>query len=241
MLSEGAVRAVISEMGIPIAGAVVSEFDSEVSYVFVSVFRDQENRQQPPNSLLNSARSRLKDLGRDVEFLLVDASSQEMESGLRATLRHSFDRELRNVFLSWEGKKAKVWVEPKYSYQEEIGNAITKKIVIYLSQLDIQLDSVVRTTEESLPTMLACLNRIRLLAPFKESALYTDLVSRGFSIPSPDWLKRRLESMRRAGRLVRLADASYALTLSSLRALGMTRGKSSPDITRMLALARRRE
>lgn len=241
MLSENELTTFLSEAGIPLAGMVISGFETDVSFVFVRVTRDRDNRQQPTNLLLHDAKRRLSERGSNVEFLLVDNDSQEIESGLRATLRHSFDKEIRNVFLSWEGKKGKIWIEPKYAYEEHVERSIREKIHVYLSQVEIELDSIVRTTGENLPTMLACLSRIRHLAPVTEQLLETDLVSRGFSIPSRDWLRRRLDSMRRNGRIIRLANGSYALTLSSLRALGTIKGRTSPDIKRMLALARRGE
>ncbi len=241
MLSEDDLRNFLNEMRIPLAGKVISSFETDVSFVFVCVTRDNENRQQPSNLVLYEAKAKLAELGSMVEFLIVDADSQEIEAGLRATLRHTFDKEIRNSFLSWERKKAKVWIEPKSVFDEKVFRAIRDKALVYLEQFEIELDSIVRTTSENLPTVFACLYRIRQLAPVTEQALETDLISRRFSIPSRDWLRRRLDSMRRSGRIVRLLDGSYALTLASLRALGTIKGRGSPDITRMLALARRGE
>jgi len=241
MLSEHELTISLNEMGIPLAGVVISGLETDVSFVFVRVTRDRDNAQRPSNLILHDAKKKLSERGANIEFLLVDDDAQEIESALRATLRRSFDKEIRNLFLSWEGKKGKILIEPKCAYGEDVEDAIRDKIRIFLSQVGIELCSIVRTAGENLPTMLACLSRIRHLAPVTEQLLKTDLISRGFSIPPDDWLRRRLDSMRRSGRIVRLANGSYALTLGSLRALGTIKGRASPDITRMLALARRGE
>lgn len=241
MLSSDELVIALAALDIPVSGSIISEQQSGIYYAFVHITRDSENKQQPSNFKLNDAKEKLATQSTIVEFLLVDDSGREIEAGLRATIRHSFDKEVRNVFLSQEGKKGRVWIEPKYDYDEEINSEIKKKANVYLTQFDIELISIIRTTGQNIPTILACLKRIRLLAPVSPADLEADLTSRGFSIPSEEWLKRRLESMRRKGHIVRRSDGAFVLTLSSLRILGTVKRRGSPDISRMLALARRGE
>ena len=241
MLSNDEVLSFLSDLDISVSGSIVGGYESELSYIFVRIVRDSENKQRPSNVKLNDARERLADFGVNVEFLLIDESGQEIEAGLRATIRHSFDKEVRNVFLSREGSRSRVWIDPKYDYEESTSLAIKDKAKLYLSQFDIELVALVRTTGQNLPTIIACLKRIRLLSPVTPDALSADLSLNGFSIPSEDWLKRRLDSMRRNGHIIRRSDGSFALTLRSLRILGTAKRSGSPDVARMLALARRGE
>lgn len=230
----------LKQLSVPVVGTIIEDFEAEINYVFVEVVRDRENKQKPSNLSLRAVKQQLAESGFNVEFLLADQIGKDLEIGLRATLLMAFGNELRNVFLSIEKRRGKVWIEPKTQFGERVERAISKTIEIYLSNVDVTLESLIRTTDENLPSILACLNRIKLHAPVTQTVLLRDLVSRGFTVPSEDWLKRRLDTIRRAGKIVRLSDGGYVLTLASLRALGtLKNGSKSPDVTRMLALARR--
>lgn len=225
--------------GIPIVGSIIE--DSGVNggyYIRVAVTRDADNLQQPSNRRLNDFKATLAAKGRRVEFLLHDASGLDLEVGLRATLLYAFPNDLRNVFLSADGSKARVWVEPKHALNDEEVKVIEKKAGDFLEVLGIQLHSLVATGDENLPSNFACLRVLRQVAPASFDELKLEL-AKGFTIPSDDWLKRRLDSLRRAGKVVWIADGFYACSLDALRGLGSARGRHSPDVRRLLALARR--
>lgn len=184
-------------------------------------------------------RPRLAEQGVGVEFLLTDAHAQDVEAGLRATLLHAFGGSVRNVFASVQGPKASIWIEPKHQLAEDELSAIKNRASKFLDEVGVRLEFLTTTVDENLPSVYLCLRVIRQHAPIDPLKLTELLRVRGFVIPSDDWLLRRLDAMRRSGRLVRQDGGRYSLTLAALRDLGTVKGRSSPDISRLLALARR--
>jgi hypothetical protein len=241
MLDQAHISRMLEALEIPIAGAIIEPSAAgENFFVFVAVTRDSENRQVPSNRKLHEARQALSVLGATVEFLLTDAQTQDIEAGLRATLLHSFGEDVRNIFLSTENNVAHAWVDPKRALDSAAIAAMQEKARIFLKEFDIPLGSLNTTTGETLPSALACLRVMRQLAPVTASALKDELMRRGFTVPSADWLARRLDALRRGGKIVRLEPGQYALSLRALQELGTIKGRSSPDIARLLALARAR-
>jgi hypothetical protein len=143
--------------------------------------------------------------------------------------------------MSVEGKSAVVWLEPKKVLDEATRRSIDAKINIYIAGFDLRLGSISITTGENLPSVLASLGIIRQIAPAEATTLKEAFQRAGFSVPSVDWLNRRLDVMRKSGKIVRLEDGRYTLSLRSLRELGTAKnGRTSPDVSRMLALVRPR-
>jgi hypothetical protein len=234
------IQRVLDGLKISTAGTIVRDSRSGDHYfVVVPVSRDHENRQSPSNRLLGEARSQLEALGIGVEFLLTDAHAQDVEAGLRATLLHTFSGSIRNVFASIASGKAAVWLEPKHELDAKALADMKKRVAEFLDEVGIRLESVTTTVDERLPSVFLCLKVIRQLAPVAPTTLVEHLKKLGFVIPSDDWLSRRLDGMRRTGRLIRQADGRYSLSLAALRALGTVKGRQSPDIARLLALSRR--
>ena len=228
----------LQEDGIPVVGSIIEDSDvNGFHYVRVAVTRDSNNLQQPSNRRLTDLKATLAAEGRRVEFLLHDASGLDLEAGLRATLLNAFPNDLRNVFLSADGPKARVWVEPKHALNDEEVKRIEQKARDYLEVLGVQLHKLVATGDENLPSNFACLRVLRQVAPASFDELKVEL-AKSFTIPSEDWLKRRLDMLRRTGKVVWIAGGSYACSLDALRGLGSARGKNSPDVRRLLALAR---
>jgi len=229
----------LKEDGIPVIGSIIEDADINGGYyVRVPVTRDRNNLQHPSNRRLSDFKAKLAAEGQRVEFLLHDASGLDLEIGVRATLLYAFPNELRNVFLSVDGSKARVWVEPKRALNDEDVKRIQQKAGDYLEVLGIQLQKLVATSDENLPSNFACLRVLRQVAPASFGELMAEL-AKSFTVPSEDWLKRRLDALRRTGKVVWIANGSYACSLEALRGLGSARGRDSPDIRRLLALARR--
>jgi hypothetical protein len=232
------VKRLCLQNGVPLVGDVVFDVENGTLLAYVAVKKDLDGRQIPSNRKIEEVKKSLLDAGVLVDFLVHDELGQDIESGLRATLLMSFPNEVRNAFLSISGGAAQVWIDPKRTFDEELLKAVERRVRQYLKVFNVDLDSLVRTTTENLPGVTACLSLIRHLAPVLSSELERALTSHGFTVPSEDWLKRRLDSMRKEGRIVRMANGTYALTLLSLQRLGTAKGKRSPDVNRMLALAR---
>ncbi|MEC5385531.1 hypothetical protein VVD49_07335 [Uliginosibacterium sp. H3] len=241
-MNEDEIVALLASMGIPVSGAIIEDVDRPCHFfVPVTVSRDSDNKQRPSNILLNTARVEIGKADAHVEFLIADERNYDIEAGLRATVLHKFGDHIRNVFVSTNDQNPHVWLETKRALDEESLQPIRDRVIFYLAQLDISPVSIRPTSGENLPSVFVCMRGIRRLAPVQLSVLKDSLVQSGFTIPSDDWLKRRLELMRKDGKIVWLAGNKYALSMESIRSLGTTKDRSSPDITRLLALARRIE
>ena len=60
-------------------------------------------------------------------------------------------------------------------------------------------------------------------------------------MPSEGWMAHMADSLRKSGLVVRLKSGKYALSLAGLMALGSAKNAKSPDISRLLDLARLRD
>jgi hypothetical protein len=222
----------------PLGTIISGKEDLPVYFVTLSVSRDSNGRQAPSNALLHSIARELRADGLAVEFLLRYENSEEIESGLRATVLHSHIDHIRNIFLTFESSNARVWLEPKHPLDMEVLRDIEDRTEKFLSLFDIELREILLTTEEILPTKLAMLTAIRQLAPASLTAIAFELHRRELTVPSPDWLVRKLDALRKSGHVVRLSGGEFALTRYSLHALGTAKNRLSPDISRLLALSK---
>lgn len=241
MLDDTAVQKMLLNISPPVHGTVVSDVNRKGHfYAFVEVSRDKDNKQVPSNLVLQDAKQRIKAQGVEVDFVLLDARQRDAEAGLRATLLHSFGSHIRNAFLSTEKADAIVWIDTKQELDAELKKAVAEKAVIFLKETGFELKGIEVTSDSNLPSRTACLRIIRTSAPIALATLEEKLRDRGFTVPSVDWLTRRLDSMRKAGLVIRLHTGDYVLSLASIRAMGTSKNRQSPDIERLLALAARR-
>jgi len=241
MQAEELVSHIVERAGLVPVGPVVSGRDSQspIYYVTLRVARDASGKQVPSNRSLHAVANELKAQGITVEFILTYEESQDVERGLRATILHSHIDQIRNLFVSIQATRADVWIEPKGGIEADVLMAIHDRAEAFLRLVEIELSSVKLTTEEILPSKLALLTTIRHHAPASLTVIAADLGRRKLTVPSPDWLHRRLDALRRAGQVVRLGTGEYTLTEDSLKALGTAKNRTSPDIRRLLALSRR--
>ena len=239
MSDQEKILTVLHELDIEVAGSLVQDIEETGRYlVFIPVARDSENRQIPSNRKLNVAREKLESIGYVIEFLLRDANASDIEAGLRATLLHNFIDELRNVFLSTDRGQAHIWLEPKRQLDDQQIQAIAELAKIYLSPLGLTPATIRSMTGENLPSKLACMKAIRFLAPAGLNSIATYLVKQGLTVPSQAWLSKRLDAIRRNGMIVWLESEQYAMSFRGLQVLGTTKNGRSPDVTRVLAMAR---
>lgn len=247
MNHDAMIPSVLADLEIPFQGIVQkSSSEDDGFFVYVKIDRDASGRQIPSNSTLQKAKDSLHQSGVLIEFLLSDSVINDLESGLRATLLHRFPRHVRNVFVSIDRKSAVVWIDPKPE-AANVFDDIESTVKIYLKEFEFELKSTVFTTNENLPTDFYILRIVRLLSPAPLELIRGELKLREFSVPSDDWLKRKLEVLRKRGLLVWIKPDPatavgrpplYALSLTALKSLGTVKSKSSPDITRLLAFAR---
>ncbi len=237
---ESLIKHALEQHALVSIGPIVSSTSEQpVFFATIQVIRDSSGKQIPANRLLHSIRNDLLPHDVKLEFLLRYENSEEIETGLRATLLHSHIDHIRNIFASFDSSNAYLWIEPKHALEQSTVNELTKRAQAFLKLFDLSLSTVSITSEEVLPGKLALLTAIRFLAPATLTSTSIELARRGFKIPSADWLVRRLDGLRKAGNVVRLSSGEYALTQLSLHALGTSKNRSSPDVSRLLALARR--
>lgn len=237
MVNNDLLQMILNQYQIEISGApILNAEQPDHIYLYVHVKRNSANRQVPSNTKLHAAKKSFIEQGVTVDFLLFDDSMRDTEAGLRATLLHAFGGDIRNVFLSIDGKIAHVWVDPKRQLNDAIKRDMSQKAIAFLSQLDLELGVLASVVGENLPGTLALLKAVRQVAPVNATELKSYLLGRGFIVPSEDWTMRRLDTIRKAGRLVRLKNGKYVLSLRCIKELGTEKNKRSPDIARLLAL-----
>jgi hypothetical protein len=238
MIDKQTILANLEQGGIPVLGTVIRDsVGNDHAFIYIQVQHNADGHQVPSNRSLHRARERLGELGVVVEFILTDALTQDMEAGVRATLLHAFGDEIRNAFLSVEKGKATVWIEQKKTFDEAMKAAVRKKASVFLKEVGLELGALLVTNEENIPGKLAFLKAIRQVSPAEPNVIRAELVNRGFSVPSDDWLRRKLDTLRKNDAIVRLASGHYVLPSKTFDVLGTVRAGRSPDVTRLLALA----
>jgi len=238
MLSAQEVEQFLLAAAIPVSGSAIRDAEGDgLYYVFVEVRRDARGRQEPSNTTLDAIKALLEEKGALVDFVLTDGAKRDAEAGLRATLLHSFGGAIRNSFLSSETREAFVWVVPKRQLSDTELDEIGAKAKVFLDDVGLKLGNITTTTGENLPSKTRCMTMLRQVAPVTCSQLAELLRQREFVVPSDDWMTRRLDALRKAGLVVRMKSGFYAVSLQALKGLGTVKGRTSPDVSRLLALA----
>ena len=236
------VRALISGHGVPLIGSIIKDAAPGKRYfAIVPIERNRDGGELPSARRLEEVSlSLLHDHGYSIEFVLSDPHAIDVESGLRAALATSCPELVASVVVALHGKTATVWVEVGSDMvSSEVVSDLKDRIGKYFASFPVTNLKVQVSSMEDLPSVLACLRVIRKLAPVDIDQIVTELRVVGFNVPSVAWLSHRLDTMRKAGRVVRLRNGAYALTAGTLRKLGSSKGRMSPDVMRMLAMARR--
>lgn len=235
-----AISEILLKQNIKISGEVVADRDVDGNFlVRVPVKRNAENKQTPSHVRLEEARKELESSGFNVSFLLTDELKNDIEAGLRATLLHQEGERIRNVFMSSTAGAPHVWIEAKRELSDDIFNSIKKSTLRYLIEFNINPKSITTTSGYKFPSILVCTRCVRKHAPVDVSGVSSALSAEGFTIPSEDWLKRRLDTMRKDGIIIWVSGNKYCLPMTSIRKLGTSKTRMSPDVSRLLALARR--
>ena len=239
MNSEERIVSILAKHNVLASGRIVEDiFTHDLYYVFVDVVRNHDNHQIPSNKTLDRIREECKTNKLNIEFVLTDSQSKDIEAGYRASIMHSFGDYVRNAFLTLESDGAIGWIAPKKEISIDIIPEIEERSRIFLSNYDILLYGLEFTSAANLPGKLACLRTLRVLAPLTALDLTDALRKKGFSVPSENWTTRILDSLRKGGLVMRRKSGHYVVTLAGLKSIGTQKNRNSADITRMLALAR---
>lgn len=226
--------------GIPLAGPVVYDESNGGKYIaFVNITRSENNLQQPSNSRLNEIKVVHSNYIPNIEFILIDTKNNNIESDMRSNLLYRHRSSIRNSFLSTKGRKASIWLVPKTNLSEAQLAEIRTTIIDFLKRFNVDLSAIYITSEQNIPSKTACLSVIRNLSPASIETISRALTEKGFVVPTSDWLRRMMDNLRKGGLIVRLRSGAYALSSAGLKAGGTAKNSRSPDVRRVLDLARR--
>lgn len=238
MTSKDVVMLRLKEMGIQplgIVGSGESDDDPVMAYISAAPSRKAMSSQKAAK-----LRDELLQEGVHATFILSDTAEQEIESGLRAKALALFSDLLRNVFFSVVDRKGVVWLDQKVQLTEAQEKKIQDALSSYLSVFRYESISYDSLRDKGLPTNFYLLRVLRHIAPADIGAIKEEAERKGKAIPSDDWLKRRMDQLRKNGLVVWVSGDKYVLSLRALKQLGSTKNRLSMDVARMLALARRR-
>lgn len=230
----------LSKNNIRISGEITRDITSHNKFfAFIETNRDQDNKQQPSNRKLESIKYYFLSLDIQLDFILLDKSKDDIEAGIRASLMHSFGDVVRNVFLSITNESVDVWIDPKRIATQEENSQIQNKSEMYFDIFDIKFNNIFYTSTGNLPAKLTCLRALRTASPATISEISKKISSMGLTVPSDTWLSHRMDALRKDNLTVRLKNGKHALTHEGLSLLGTRKNARSPDIARLLDLARR--
>jgi hypothetical protein len=234
------VRSAVAAFHLPLAGEVLLN-PSVDNGVLVSIYvsRDAGGRRIPSGKTIAKLTEAILAVGATAEYLLIDETAQQLEEGVRASLINSFPSLVRNSYLTVTDGVAQVWVEKKKDLSDDERARLTEHVRTYARLFNLRGASLHVTSDFALATPTEVLRAIRRLAPANCEQICRELEDRGFSVPSLQWVNHRFDLLRKGGLIVRMSDRTYALTRKALHQLGTIKNKRSPDIGRLLALARR--
>lgn len=233
------IMVVLHANGISLAGSIVKMPNVEGG-IFIPIVtrRTSDGASKPAKSALLAAKQQIGELNYLPEFILVNEQSEEAEHSLRSSLLVSFPDLVRNAFLSIEASSSNVWLELKKQATEDEKQRLNEHVGQSIGLFKLPPVSVLSLADIELPTRLEILSLIRSMAPVNCEALHSELQHRGFTIPSLDWINRQFDLLRKTGFVVRRHDRNYVLTLNGLKRLGTSKGRRSPDVIRLLAIAK---
>lgn len=236
------VRSIVEGFNLPLAGEVLLNPTVE-NGVLISIYstRDPQGRRTPSGKVLAQLREAIAGAGATAEYLLIDEAAQQLEEGVKASLLNSFPSLVRNSYLSVSDGVAQVWIEKKKDLGVDDRARLTEHIRTYARLFNLRGATLHVMSDFALATPTEVLRAIRKLAPASCEQACRELEGRGFKVPSLQWVNHRVDLLRKGGLVVRMADGTYSLTWKALHQLGTVKDKRSPDIGRLLALARRGE
>lgn len=224
--------------GLPMAGQPIRGESGAPYIVHILIARDAHGRQEPPQKRLIEAKAIVEAQGIPLEFVLINQRIEHAEQNLRATMLANHSNLVRNIFLTSQGARTEVWIEEKGDVEIALRTEVEKTVLKFAQANKIKSISIHFMHDEIIPATFEVLSAIRRIAPTSCELLKQELELRSFSVPSLDWVNRKFDVLRKAGLVVRISDRKYAVTLEGLQRLGTRKGRSSPDVVRLLALAR---
>ena len=240
MIEKNNIQKQIEEYSLDVIGTPVADIDNNNKYyIFIST-KIADGKETPSTRTLRNISAKLEAKDIFVEFISISPLQRDVETSIRSTIMCAFPNKIREIYLSAGNKGVAAWLIPTAPIDDNLYNEIKNKLELLVEKIfSLSLTSIWLQERDSTPSKLACLRAVRKSAPATPAKVAADLRQRGFTVPSDDWMATRLDSLRKAALIIRLKSGKYALTLTGLRALGTSKNAHSPDIARMLDLARR--
>lgn len=235
------VLSILQKNGISLAGAVIDIPNTRVGiFIPAHVNRSSDGTLSPAKKAFLLAKQQIELIGYEPEFLFVNERTEDAEHSLRSSLLVNFPETVRNVFLSVDTSRSNVWVDQKRFIEGVEWTRIEDHVLKSLQLFRLPPPVISSLSQISLPTRFELLAVIRLAAPVDCEALRNALIERDLTVPSLDWINRQFDLLRKSGLIVRRGDRHYVLTLDALQRLGTRKDRRSPDVQRLLALAKGR-
>ena len=176
-----------------------------------------------------------------VDVVFVQSDSQiSLEEGIFQLLIRRFDNRIKSFYISFSDETTiDSWIEAQ-GLDDELKAQISKYLAELTNGAKLTLGNIQWVgAKMDRPSTPALLRLIKKLQPVTVSALSGSL-QEDYESVDYKWLKRTLDNLRRKGWLYWQKPGSYTLTASSLAIVPAGTLRSSSDIARALALARRR-
>jgi hypothetical protein len=115
------------------------------------------------------------------------------------------------------------------------------KVREFFKSYDLTVDGCyINELADGVPTLFQIIRLIYTYAPMELVRLDEELKREQIPPPSLNWLKRQLDHLVRENIVVWQRPGNYSPTAAALALLPKRQGASSPDVKRVLALARRK-
>lgn len=178
-----------------------------------------------------------------VDVIFIQSDSQiSLEAGIFQLLIRRFDNRIKSFYISFSDETTiDSWIGIE---AQDLDDALKAQISEYLYELTngakLTLGNIQWVgAKMDRPSTPALLRLIKKLQPVTASAL-SRFLKEDYESVDRKWLKRTLDNLRRRGLLYWQRPGNYALTESSLAVVPAGTLRSSSDIERALALARRK-
>jgi hypothetical protein len=234
------IRRILEEEQLTVIGdVIVADGEASDSFAYIKLTRDYKGHRTPKQRQINNAKERLKAAGLFVTLIYIEPEKQNIEEDLRLTLLQEGGELVRNVFFKSKSRGAEIWIMPKTRNALNAKEKIYKLIERTMSRHGVRGWIIKYASEENVPTKTAILSVIRKNSPLGVETLFSDLTKIGFDVPNEAFLMRMLDNLRKSNLVIRRGDGLYVLSLLALRHMGTSKNSRSPDVSRLLDLARK--
>jgi hypothetical protein len=192
---------------------------------------------------LTLLRNRLKSkFGCVVELIFVESESQqELEAGFYRILNRKFNNTIRSLYISLvDSNVVDSWIEVANLAQES-KDKIGKHFAVLLNEAELICGNIRwLDTSSDLPSIPVILRLVKELQPISLKDLNI-LVKEDYELISEKWLNTKLDLLRKKGLVMRQnSTGEYVLKAIALRIIPHSVNRNSSDISRALALGRKK-